>query len=159
MISRTLSYLAEGRAFAAEFRAPTSPPPWPGVLVCHDGAGLGEHARGRAKRLAALGFAALAPDLYGEPLTDRAGAAAMISALAGDAARLRGRLKAALALLGAQKGVDAARLAAIGFCFGGMASSSSPATAPKSSPRSRSTAGSGPRGPPSRAPCAPGCWC
>jgi dienelactone hydrolase len=121
MIPQILSYVAEGRAFAAEFFAPASPPPWPGVLVCHDGAGLGDHARRRAGRLAALGFAALAPDLYGEPLTDRASAAAMISGLASDAARLRGRLRAALGLLGTQEGVDDRRLAAIGFCFGGMA--------------------------------------
>ena len=118
-----LSYQAEGRAFDAEFYPAVSnaAAPAPGVLVCHDGAGFGEHARDRARRLAALGYAALAPDLYGEPLTDRSRGVAMISALVADGPRLRGRVRAALGLLASQGSVDARRLAAIGFCFGGAA--------------------------------------
>ena len=38
----------------------------PGILVIHGGAGLDDHARGRARRLAALGYVALACDMYGE---------------------------------------------------------------------------------------------
>ena len=38
----------------------------PGILVIHGGAGLDEHAKGRARRLAALGYVALACDMYGE---------------------------------------------------------------------------------------------
>jgi dienelactone hydrolase len=118
-----LTYQAEGRAFDAEFYPPAAGATTraAGVLVCHDGAGLGDHARGRARRLAALGYAALAPDLYGEPLTDRARGVAMISALVADGPRLRGRVRAALGLLASQASVEARRLAAIGFCFGGAA--------------------------------------
>jgi dienelactone hydrolase len=123
MIPEKLIYNAEGRSFDAEFYAPAdgTTTPAPGILVCHDGAGLGDHARGRARRLAALGFAALAPDLYGEPLTGRARGIAMISALVADAPRLRGRVRSALDLLASQASVDGGRLAAIGFCFGGAA--------------------------------------
>src|SRR5690348_1463779 len=35
----------------------------PGVLVVHGGAGLDEHARGRARRIAALGYVAFACDM------------------------------------------------------------------------------------------------
>src|SRR5450755_2899223 len=113
MIPQKLTYQAEGRAFDAEFypAAVTSAAPAPGVLVCHDGGGLGDHARSRAKRLAALGYAALAPDLYGEPLSDRVRGVAMIAALVADAPRLRRRVRAALNLLAAQASVDAGRLA------------------------------------------------
>ncbi len=38
----------------------------PGVLVCHEGPGLDEHAKGRAERLADLGYAAFALDYHGE---------------------------------------------------------------------------------------------
>ena len=38
----------------------------PGVLVCHEGGGLDEHAKGRAERLAGLGYAAFALDYHGE---------------------------------------------------------------------------------------------
>ena len=42
------------------------PGPRPGVLVCHEGPGLDEHAKGRAERLAGLGYAAFALDYHGE---------------------------------------------------------------------------------------------
>ena len=37
----------------------------PGVLLVHGGAGLDEHAKGRARRLAEHGFVVLAGDMYG----------------------------------------------------------------------------------------------
>jgi dienelactone hydrolase len=41
----------------------------PGVLVVHGGAGLDDHARGRARRFAESGFAVFACDMYGEGVT------------------------------------------------------------------------------------------
>ena len=40
--------------------------PRPGVLVFHEGLGLGEFAMERARRLAGLGHVALAADMFGE---------------------------------------------------------------------------------------------
>lgn len=38
----------------------------PGVLIVHEASGLGEHVTNIAARVAALGYAALALDLWGE---------------------------------------------------------------------------------------------
>src|SRR5881392_4367089 len=38
----------------------------PGVLVFHEGLGLGEFAMGRARRLTGLGYVALAADMFGD---------------------------------------------------------------------------------------------
>ena len=38
----------------------------PGIIVVHGGAGVDDHARGRARRFAEAGFVAMACDMYGE---------------------------------------------------------------------------------------------
>ena len=96
----------------------------PGVLVCHEGPGLTEHTRKIAARLAGLGYAAFAMDYHGggKPLTDPAEMRSRIGAWMSDATGIRARATAALDVLRAQKEVDPARLAAIGYCFGGTTS-------------------------------------
>lgn len=93
----------------------------PGVLVLHGGAGPGEHERSRARTLAELGYAAYVPDLFGEPFRDRAHGIAVIQSLVEKPALLRSRLAAAVRWLREQPVIDAGRLSAIGFCFGGHA--------------------------------------
>jgi dienelactone hydrolase len=93
----------------------------PGVLVFHEGIGLGEFAMERARRLAALGYVALAADMFGDrrQATNLQEVATIVGGLRAEPEKLRARGRAALATLAAQPGVDATRLAAIGFCFGG----------------------------------------
>src|SRR5438309_252099 len=43
-----------------------SPDKRPGILIVHGGAGLDDHAKGQARRYAALGYVALACDIFGE---------------------------------------------------------------------------------------------
>jgi carboxymethylenebutenolidase len=43
---------------------PLGDPPWPGVVVLHEGPGLGDDVRAHADRFASAGFVAVAPDLY-----------------------------------------------------------------------------------------------
>jgi dienelactone hydrolase len=101
---------------------PESGGPKPGVLVVHEAPGLGEHPKHRAAMLAELGYVALAADLYGggEVFQGPASFTAM-SALREDPELLRRRVRAGLDVLAGLDGVDPGRLAAIGYCFGGMA--------------------------------------
>ena len=122
MTTQNLDYFVGETRFAGFLALP--PPasqPRPGVLVLHGGAGLGEHEREQARRLAALGFAAYAPELFGGPFASREQGRAVIGALAGEPSALRSRCQAALQAMQAQGAVDAGRTAVIGFCFGGLA--------------------------------------
>jgi dienelactone hydrolase len=89
----------------------------PGVLVVHGGAGLDDHAKGRARRMAALGFVTLACDMYGEGVA--ANRERVVSELRSDPDRLVARALAGVSLLKAHPQVDG-RMAAVGYCFGGM---------------------------------------
>ncbi|UGA47806.1 dienelactone hydrolase family protein [Bradyrhizobium quebecense] len=93
----------------------------PGVLVFHEGLGLGDFAMERARRLAERGYVAFAADMFGErrQAADLQQAMTLIGHLRANPATLRGRARAALATLTALPEVDATRCAAIGFCFGG----------------------------------------
>ncbi|MBO0729082.1 MAG: dienelactone hydrolase family protein [Acidimicrobiaceae bacterium] len=92
----------------------------PGVLVCHEGPGLDVNAKDRAERLADLGYAAFALDYHGEgkPVpTDEM--MARLGPLMSQPDKIRALGRAGLDVLLAQKEVDRAKVAAIGFCFGG----------------------------------------
>lgn len=94
----------------------------PGVLLIPNVLGTKEADFRRAERVAALGHAVLVADVYGQgKRTTRAEAepGRYMNALNADRALLQARLAASLDALRALPGVDAARLAAIGFCFGG----------------------------------------
>jgi dienelactone hydrolase len=93
----------------------------PGVLLFHEGLGLGDFAMERARRLAGLGYVALAADMFGDrrQATNLQEVANLVGGLRAAPEKLRARGRAALETLAAQPQVDAGRLAAIGFCFGG----------------------------------------
>ncbi len=93
----------------------------PGVLVFPEAFGLGDHARDRARRLAELGYIALAVDIHGDGrlYDDLAELGPAIQSIYGDRAAWRASMQAALDTLLAQADVDRDRIAAIGFCFGG----------------------------------------
>lgn len=92
----------------------------PAVLIAHEGPGLDDHAKGRAERLAGLGYIAFALDYHGDgkPLP-RDGMMERLGALMGDPDRTRALGRAGLEVLLAQEEADPGRVAAIGYCFGG----------------------------------------
>lgn len=93
----------------------------PGIIVVHEWWGLNNYARRRANELAALGYAALAIDMYGDGkhTEHKAEAMEMMHGAAADSKISMARAQAGLDLLKAQSEVDAGKVAAIGYCFGG----------------------------------------
>ena len=92
----------------------------PGILVIHGGAGIDDHARGRARRFAELGFVVLACDLYGEGVTgNRERTMHQIGELRNNRTALVRRVQSAIEILSLRAEVDG-RIAAVGYCFGGM---------------------------------------
>jgi dienelactone hydrolase len=95
----------------------------PAILVSHEGGGLTEHARNRARALAELGYVAFALDYFGDgrPVpADQAGA--RFAELNGDRLRTRAIAQAGLDVLLGSEHADSGRVAAIGYCFGGTLS-------------------------------------
>jgi dienelactone hydrolase len=95
--------------------------PAAGVLVAHEGGGLGRHTKESARRLGELGYLAFALDYYGEEDPPLERAMALGKALRGDRPGFRARLAAGLEVLTRQPHLDPARLAGIGYCMGGAA--------------------------------------
>jgi carboxymethylenebutenolidase len=92
--------------------------PGPGVLVVHDDFGARPHVHDMCDALAAAGFTALGPDLYGGRLaTDPADAERLVASL--DLTRSRGMLTTAARQLRAHPSVRPERIGAIGFAIGG----------------------------------------
>lgn len=93
----------------------------PGVLLIHDWDGLGEYERTRADMLGKLGYVALAADIYGKGVrpTSPQESSAETRKYYDDPALYLRRMKAGLEQLKVHPMVDPARLAAIGYCFGG----------------------------------------
>lgn len=94
---------------------------YPGILVFPEAFGLGDHAKARAERLADLGYVALACDLHGggAMLSDFGEVMSILGELKQAPHRIRERAAAGLRALKALGEVDASRVAAIGYCFGG----------------------------------------
>jgi dienelactone hydrolase len=97
--------------------------PLPGVLVVHEWMGLNDYAKRRVEQLAELGYVAFAADIYGEGriAVDIEEARQLSGTYKGDRPLFRARVAAGLETLKAQPSVDPARVAAIGYCFGGTA--------------------------------------
>ena len=92
----------------------------PGLLLVHGGAGLDDHAKGQAQRYAAQGYVVLACDMFGEGVAgNRERVIACLTGLRDDPPSLVRRAQAGLASLASCPEVDG-RLAAVGFCFGGL---------------------------------------
>ena len=95
----------------------------PGVLVIHEWWGHNQHARNQALRLAKSGYVGLSIDMYGKgkvaDATHPKDAQAFMEATTKDPAVVVARFNAGLERLKAQPQVDAEKVAAIGYCFGG----------------------------------------
>jgi dienelactone hydrolase len=121
-VIEAVRYQAGALACEAYVARPVAPAPHPAVLIAPTIRGPSDLERHVATRLAGLGYVAAVIDVYGADKRDMApeDARAQMNALLADRALLRERLGAALAFVRGLDGVDTARVAAIGYCFGGL---------------------------------------
>jgi len=93
----------------------------PAVLVVHEWWGMNDYPKMRAKKLAELGYVAMAIDMYGNGKTvDNPDDAGKISGpFYNDFQMSKRRFDAALAKLKTYPDVDTNNIAAVGYCFGG----------------------------------------
>ena len=121
MQTQDIDYAADGAILRGYLAFEEGAHARPGVLVFHEGLGLGDFAMEKARQLASLGYSALAADMFGErrQAQNLQEVATIVGGLRAEPERLRARAHAAVATLAGLPQVDASRLAAIGFCFGG----------------------------------------
>ena len=98
--------------------------PRPGLVMVPDGMGMTESAIEKAKHVAGDDYVVLVADVYGRDAqpADSAAARALTGALREDLPVLRQRINKALEVLrtnAAGAPLDASRIAAFGYCFGG----------------------------------------
>jgi carboxymethylenebutenolidase len=95
------------------------------VVVLQEAFGVNEHIQDVARRFAARGYLALAPDLFHRTgvtelsYDQHAAAMPLIGAVGPD--QIVTDVHAVLAHLGVEEGIEAGRTAITGFCFGGRA--------------------------------------
>jgi dienelactone hydrolase len=94
-----------------------------GALVFPQFKGVSDHEKRIAERLAGLGYVAFVGDIYGRGVfhADRRRAANEAAIYFNNRALVRTRVLAALEEIRRHPSVDGHRVAAIGYCFGGMA--------------------------------------
>lgn len=124
MITKTIDYQDGNTQLEGYLAYHDTGTPKPAVLVSHDWSGRRELACKGAERVADMGYVGFALDMYGKGIfgadgdADRNGA--LMAPFAQDRALLRRRINAALHAVRQLPQVDATRVAAMGYCFGGL---------------------------------------
>jgi dienelactone hydrolase len=124
MHSEDIEYFIDGIRYVGHLATPDGDGLRPAVLVCHEGPGMTEHPRHRARRLAdELGYVAFALDYWGDgaPLSPD-DVMPRLGALMADQTTTRTRAQAGLDQLLAHPRADHERVGAMGYCFGGTMS-------------------------------------
>ena len=123
VITSSGTYAAAGTDFDLYIAAPQAgEADLPAVFVAHAWDGLNAPIEEIARRVAGLGYVAVAVDVYGkgvrgDPTGDNS---SLIAPFLEDRSLLRERLLAGLGAIADLDGVDSTRLGAIGYCFGGL---------------------------------------
>jgi dienelactone hydrolase len=120
--SRTVDYKIGDQAFEGLFVYPqASKGKVPGVLMVHNWLGVSDETKRQAERVAKLGLAVFAVDVYGKGIRAKSPQEAMALAgkYKGDRKLFRERVLRGLEVLREQKEVDGAKVVAAGYCFGG----------------------------------------
>jgi dienelactone hydrolase len=123
IVSNTVGYLDDNVLLEAFFAVDDAPSARkPAVLVSHAWAGRDEFANEKAVKLAELGYVGFAIDMYGKGVLgeSREQNSQLMQPFMADRALLQQRIKAALSAVKLLPWVDDSKIAAMGFCFGGL---------------------------------------
>lgn len=124
VVTDTVVYQQDGKDFEGFVAYPKkTDKKLPAVMIIHEWDGLGDYAKMRAKMLAENGYFAFAMDMYGKGVRakDHKEAAALSGSYGKDRVLMRSRLTTAINYLKARKEIDPAKVAVMGYCFGGLA--------------------------------------
>jgi dienelactone hydrolase len=121
MTTTDIAYDAGGTTMIGRLALPDGDGPRPAVLIAPEGNGLDDFQKQRPERFAELGYVAFALDYHGggRPLVARDDINARLDLLVDDPELARKVAGAGLDVLLAQPRTDPARVAAVGYCFGG----------------------------------------
>ncbi len=99
-----------------------APRPAPAVLIAHAWGGRDVFVCEQARRIAELGYVGFAMDMYGKGILGGGTEenAALMQPFLEDRVLLQGRMQKSLEILKQQDRVDAGKVAAMGYCFGGL---------------------------------------
>ena len=123
IISNTVNYLDGGTLLQAFFAYDDAfDGRRPAVLICHAWGGRDEFVNNKAKQLAELGYVAFALDMYGQGVlgANPEENALLMQPFIDDRELLQKRIDAALYAVKLLPWVDDSKVAAVGFCFGGL---------------------------------------
>jgi carboxymethylenebutenolidase len=119
-----VTYPGDGVTVRAYLALPEGPGPWPGVVMIHENPGLTEHRQDVTRRLAAVGYVVLTPDLFsrigGKPPEGADDHERHLKlGLAVPDEQVHGDLMQGYAFLKERAEVVPDRIGLIGFCMGG----------------------------------------
>lgn len=122
MHSETIEYTVDGDSFTGYIAYDDSTSgKRPGILIIHEWWGHDDFVRGETDKLAAEGYTVFALDMFGtgKQANNPDDAAALMNAALQAPGAIETRFRAAMEILQKHETVDANRIAAQGYCFGG----------------------------------------
>lgn len=121
IVTRSLDYEIDEKQFEG-YIASSGGAPRPGVILCHAWAGRSEFENGKADALSKLGYIGVAVDLFGKGVlgTSKEENQQLIKPYIDNRVLLQSRLNQIVKIVREQPEVNADKIAAIGFCFGGL---------------------------------------
>jgi len=119
--SRAVEYKIDDQIFEGLFVYPQTKGKVPGVLMVHNWLGVTDETTRQAERMAKLGLAVFAVDVYGKGIRAKGpqDAGPLAGTYKNDRKLFRARVMRGLEVLREQKEVDPTKIVAAGYCFGG----------------------------------------
>ena len=121
--TKTIDYSQDGESFEGFLAWDDSKSgPRPGIVISHAWGGSGGFEQDRARDLAQLGYAGFCLDLYGKGVRGSSPEenSKLMQPFLADRALLQKRMQLAVDVAGKQDQIDDRKVAAMGYCFGGL---------------------------------------